>query len=424
MDAIHLKQIWACMVLSLIMISCTKTPKPDVKLVDKGILLSHINPGSPIDVLFISDNADSNIYHLSEREMIIRDLECNLNYSIYYRKKATENYSFLISLAYRTNFCKENLSYQQLLSNRPQLNYLIQDFKQGSIYEIGRHGGLVNELDSVSGFIRGFDLTDSLLVWCSDSTEITIKNLETFSKRKVRFDSTLRIHHDMVLHYPYLSLLFTKKRYKKMESYQVIDEGIIKLDLRSGVQKIWSILDFLPNNLIPSEEVKGVYFTAHSNSIEVDEFHNYYISFRDLSQIWKISGSLDKVYYRIGKGTKEFNLKGELFRGQHSIDITAPNAFYLYDNGATGKEKELFNSRIVKVTVDSSMGYYKVREVLRLPDSLSTVRMGSVKGLGDRLVISVFNRFFNILEIDTLGAVSNHLINQNSYAIKVLPLKN
>lgn len=412
------------MLLGLVMASCNNTPKPDVKLVDTGLLLSHINPDNPIDVLFVSNKGDSNIYQISEPEIIINGLECNLNYFIYYKEKATKGYSFLTSLDYKASLCKEKFTYQQLLNNKPRHNYLVQDFNQGSIYEIGRHGGLVIELDSSSGFIRGFDLKDSLLAWCSDSTEITIKNLKTLCKRKIMLDSTFRVHHDMVLHYPYLSVLYTKKKYKEIESFQVIDEGIIKLDLRTGAQKTWSILDFIPDKFIPSGEGKGKYFTAHSNSIEVDEFHNYYISFRDISQIWKVSKSLDKVYYRIGRGTKELSINGDYFRGHHSIDITGPNVFYLYDNGASGKEKDLFNSRIVKVTVDSSKGYYNVREVLRLPDSLSTVRMGSVKGLDNRLVVSVFNKVFNILEIDTLGLVSNHLVNKNAYAIKVLPVKN
>lgn len=424
MDTIYIKIKWICMVLCLFMFSCNNATKPDVKLIDKGLLLSQKNHNNPVSFLFVSNKGDSSIYQISEREMVIKDLECNLNYSIYYKKKTIDNYSFLTSLKYRPYLCEKNLSYQQVLNKKPQLNYLIQDFKQGSIYEIGRHGGLVVELDSLSGFIRGFDLSDSLLAWCSDSTEITIKNLKTLRKRKIKLDSTLRIHHDLVLHYPYLSVLFTKKRYKKIESYQVIDEGIIKLDLRSGIQHIWSILDFLPNYSIPSGSGNGKYFTAHSNSIDVDEFQNYYISFRDLSQIWKVSENLDKVYYRIGIGTSELKKKGEYFRGQHSIDITKPNAFYLYDNGATGKEKELFNSRIVKVTVDSAMGYYKISEVLQLPDSLSTIRMGSVKELDERLVISVFNKVFNILEIDTLGVISNHLVNGDGHAIKVLPVKN
>lgn len=395
---------------------------PSIQLVDEGLLLNQAMESKVIDVLLVSNKGDSIFRKTSEQELLIKGLECSLIYSIYYKENTEADYELVTSLEYEANKCKENLNYQAMQDNDPKLNYLVQDFKQGSIYKIGSHGGLIAELDSMSGFIRGFDISDSLLVWCSDSTEITIKNLKTMRVRKIEFDSNLRIHHDMVLHYPYLSALYSKKKYKRIKSYQVIDEGIVKVNLLSGHVQRWSILDFLSDELLPTENAKGKFVSAHSNSIEVDRFLNYYISFRDFSQIWKISENLDRVYYRIGKNTKKFESIGEFFQGQHSIDIIEPNSFYLYDNGATGGEKKMSRSRIVKVTVDSSATNYKIKEILLLPDSLSTVRMGSVKGLGERLVISVFNRLFNILEIDTLGQVKNHLVNRNSYAIKVLPI--
>ena len=184
--------------------------------------------------------------------------------------------------------------------------------------------------------------------------------------------------------------------------------------------EFWSIHNFLSDAALPIENAKGKFVTAHGNSVDVDREGDYYVSFRDFNQIWKISANLTKVVYKIGLNADSFKIYGNHFIGQHSVDIIEPDHFYLFDNGSTGNKTA--KSRIVEVSVNTSSKDYKVTNILLLPDSLSTIRMGSVHRLKDRLVVSVFTKGLNILELDTLGVVNNHIVNEKSHAIKVLPI--
>lgn len=350
----------------------------------------------------------------------LRNLECETTYAFYFRYAGENDYSFLDSVNYQPNFCKENLAFLQLAETSSGGNYLIQDFQQGAIYTIGEHGRLIHELDSASGFVRGFDIKDSLLAWCSDSSQLTVKNLSTYQRRVIDFDSTVKLHHDLVVHYPYVTALYNKKKYREFKSHKVIEEGLLRIDLQTGDIKFWSIHDFLSDGIVPLENAKGSFVTAHGNSVDVDQNGDFYISFRDFNQVWKISPDFSTVHYRIGLNTPLTKSTGDNFIGQHSIDIISPDVFYLFDNGSVGRKQA--KSKIVKVSVDPPALSYKIENILTLPDSLSTIRMGSVHALGNRLVISTFNKGFHILEIDTTGTIKNHLTSSKSHAIKVLPV--
>ena len=300
-------------------------------------------------------------------------------------------------------------------------NYLIQDILQGAIYTLGEHGRLIHELDSASGLMRGFDIQDSLLVWISDSSQLTVKNLLTFQRRVIDVDSTIRLHHDLVVHYPYVTALYNRKRYKEFKTYKVTEEGLSRINLQTGDIQLWSIHDFLSDRTMPLKNVKGPLLTAHGNSVDVDKNNDYYISFRDLNQVWKVSSDFSTVHYTIGLNAILSKSSGDDFIGQHSVDIISPDVFYLFDNGSVDQRKA--KSRIVKVSVNPPAQSFIVENILTLPDSLSTGKMGSVHAMGNRLVISTYNKKFYILEIDTAGTIINQLTSSKSNAIKVLPVR-
>jgi Arylsulfotransferase (ASST) len=393
--------------------------QPDINYDDRaGIIVLNTSKAKGSLLLIDVELGDSLIYTIVDEKDTLSRLACDTKYTCYFKREVDSDYVLVNTFHYKPLSCKSKLTYQQLASDLPKLNYLVQDFTNGSIYQLGKRGRLMEELDSAAGFIRGFDRQDSLLAWCSDSSRVTIKNLKTQVRREIEFDSLTKLHHDLVLHYPFLTVLYNRKNYKTFNSHQVIEEGFIKVNLNTGVREFWSIHEFLSDKTLPIDNAKGKFVTAHGNSVDVDHEGSFYISFRDFSQIWKVSSDLKAVYYQIGKNTDLFELSGAHFIGQHSIDITKPDQFYLFDNGSTGKGK--FNSRIVRVSVDSIDKKYDVENLLSLPDSLSTIRMGSVNSFNDRLVISVFNNGLNILEIDLNGAVRNHLRHPEAHAIKVL----
>jgi len=408
------------------MLGCNRNAqKPTIQYSARNgiFILQDRQDAGELNLLFVNANGEDTIRFqgLNRKDTIaIEGLECSTKYSCYYKYENETRYSFLEAFDYHPSFCKENFTFQQVKSVSPGVNYLIQDFKQGSIYRLGKHGHMIDELDSLPGFIRGFDKQDSLLVWCSDSSQLAIKNLQTLKKRYINFDSTIKVHHDLILHYPYLAILYNRKKYREFKSYKVIEEGIIKMDLRTTDLEFWSIHDFLSDSILPLGNAKGSFVTAHGNSVDVDGEGNYYISFRDFNQVWKVSSDLSKVHYRIGLNANSFKIDGDFFIGQHSVDIIGPDLFYLFDNGSTGGK--VAKSRVVRVRVDPKAKIYQVKNILSLPDSLSTIRMGSVHSLDNHLVVSTFHEGLHILEIDTTGVVKNHLKNSRSHAIKVLPL--
>ena len=309
----------------------------------------------------------------------------------------------------------QNYLYKQIVADHPVLDHVVQDIDTGSIYRVGLKGNLIDQLNPDAGKLRGFDLKDSILAWVSDSSSISLLNINTNKQRIIALDSSLKIHHDLVLHYPYLTALYKAKPNKIFKTYTITNESFVTIDLRDNQMKTWSILDFVDDTWLPDS---STYVNAHSNSVEVDEAGNYYVSFRDISQVWKISPDLSTVIYRVGVNSP-FKLAGKDFIGQHSVDIVRPDEFFLYDNGSTGKQ--VVKSRIVRVVVDPQQKTYNVKVILDLPDTLRTIRMGSVQALGDRLSVSVFNRGFHILELDTTGHVHNHLFYEKAHSIKVLP---
>jgi hypothetical protein len=408
-----------------VFIGCETHRKPFINSAAEGIIVTRADDSASADLslLFIDyGTSDTASFQVLNKKDTILELACNTKYTCYYKYADESRYRFADTVDYHPAFCKEKLSFQQVKSNSPVLNYLIQDFKQGSIYRLGKNGRMINEMDSMQGFIRGFDYKDSLLVWCSDSSQLTIRNLLTGSRRQISFDSSIRIHHDLVLHYPYVSVLYKKNKYKKVNRFQVIEEGFMKIDLRNNDFRSWSIHDYLPGKNLPLENAKGNFVTAHSNSIDVDQNGDFYISFRDFSQVWKVSSDLSEVRYKLGMHEPAFQVKGNPFTGQHSIDIIKPNLFYLFDNGATGAKTARIKSNIVRISVDERSKTYEVKNILSLPDSLGTIRMGSAHALGANVVISTFNKGFHIMEIDTAGVIKNHLVSPRSHAIKVLPV--
>lgn len=313
-----------------------------------------------------------------------------------------------------------NNYYQQLVSEDPILDHIVQDIDTGSIYRVSPRGNVISQLEPAAGKIRGFDLKDSILAWVTDSVAISILNRNTNKKRVVSFETPLKIHHDLVVHYPFMTALYKSDSMREHKGYQVFDDGIVKVDLRTNEYTTWSVHNVLGDNVLPdSLEYGKKRLNTHSNSVEIDADGNYYISFRDISQVWKISADLSTLIYRVGASSPLTRTEGQEYIGQHSVDIIRPNEFFLFDNGSTGRQE--VKSRIVRVVVNPEANTYRVKTIFALPDSLSTARMGSVQARRDRLSVAMYNNGFHILELDTAGNLHNHLFRKKANAIKVLP---
>jgi arylsulfate sulfotransferase len=146
--------------------------------------------------------------------------------------------------------------------------------------------------------------------------------------------------------------------------------GIIKLS-RTG-EKLWSwSLDDVLDPLTYPEINRIKKDWGHANALSIDVDGNYLLSWRDFGQIWKINSESGEVIWKYG-GESIAN-KADKFYGQHDININLDGDYMILDNGLASVR------RYTRALMFNTFGD-SIRNTLsiQLPDSLFTVRQGSV----------------------------------------------
>lgn len=132
----------------------------------------------------------------------------------------------------------------------------------------------------------------------------------------------------------------------------------------------WSILDHL-NPLSDPKILKSKKDWVHSNSLFKDKDGNFLISFRDLSQVWKVEYPSGRVLWKLGeKGDFKMDT-AYMFSGQHSVQIDGNGLLTMLDNGSKRKQ-----SRALSLTID--LAKKKATEVYSVP--LAKEYFSSTKG--------------------------------------------
>lgn len=110
----------------------------------------------------------------------------------------------------------------------------------------------------------------------------------------------------------------------------------------------WSVLDHL-NPLSDPKILKSKKDWVHANSMFKDKDGNFLISFRDLSQIWKVEYPSGKVLWKLGdKGDFKIDT-AHAFSGQHAVHINENGQLMMLDNGPKRKQ-----SRAMAFTIDTA----------------------------------------------------------------------
>ena len=113
-------------------------------------------------------------------------------------------------------------------------------------------------------------------------------------------------------------------------------DGIVVFNKENKKIWEWSILDHL-DPLKDPKILKTKKDWVHSNSLFKDKDGNFLISFRDLSQVWKVEYPSGKVLWKFGKG-QDFKLDtAATFAWQHSVHINEFGQLMMLDNGSTRK---------------------------------------------------------------------------------------
>lgn len=172
-------------------------------------------------------------------------------------------------------------------------------------------------------------------------------------------------------------------------------DGILVLD-RYG-RKIWEWSTFSEF----TDPQLDTYVQPWANSI-IEKGNYYYVSFRALSQVWKIHKVTGKVDWKLGSGG-QFELADDAhFMFQHFAHFTSNDEILLFDNGAIQNRPY---SRILSFSLTDQGQTLSPKTNIQLPQAYFSPFMGSVQQLNNQeyLVCSATNGV--ILNMDRSGQI-------------------
>lgn len=184
-------------------------------------------------------------------------------------------------------------------------------------------------------------------------------------------------------------------------------DAILILDKKDNVIWEWSVFDVM--NPIDYDNVLNEKDDwLHANALVKDSSGNYLISFRNISQIWKVDGNTGELIWKLGGEDGDFNLPDSLkFYGQHNIYFNKNDDLVLLDNGnryiKPGTEppkrsllnpgdkknfnKEAFKSRMITFSIDEENLKARVIDEVVFPMQYFTKSQGSASYLTDDLIL-------------------------------------
>ncbi|MEO9801693.1 MAG: aryl-sulfate sulfotransferase [Reichenbachiella sp.] len=198
-------------------------------------------------------------------------------------------------------------------------------------------------------------------------------------------------HHDLFLNEENQVVFLTQEI-----QGEISGDGILALD-RAG-NKVWEWSSF---SEFTNPDI-STYSQPWANSI-IEQGDYYYVSFRALSQIWKIHKVTGKVDWKLGKGG-DFELTAETeFLFQHFAHFTSENELLLFDNGAVENRPY---SRILSLSLTDQSQTLSPKTNIQLPAAYFSPFMGSVQQLNTKefLVCSATNG--TILNMNDAGQIN------------------
>lgn len=179
-------------------------------------------------------------------------------------------------------------------------------------------------------------------------------------------------------------------------------DGILVLNHKGEKVWEWSVFDVM-NPLEDKKILKTKNDWLHANSLFQDKQGNYIISFRNISQLWKINGKTGKRIWKLGGEDSEFEMLDEaVFSGQHNVRLNENNELVLLDNGNlrfkpghkqfSGKSKILdvnrkAISRLLTLSVDTINMKVTPVKIVNFPQKYFTHSQGSAEYINDSLVV-------------------------------------
>lgn len=198
----------------------------------------------------------------------------------------------------------------------------------------------------------------------------------------------------------YENRLFDLSKHGGQKQDTVKGDGILVFNKVGDVLWKWSVFDVeSPYNYPEINKKKDDWL--HANAMVRDDNGDYLISFRNISEIWKINGKTGALVWKLGGENDEFGLSPDKkFSGQHNIHFDKYGHLVVLDNGnkkfsygpmkgmtRAQESSTISGSRMLVFKLNESKRTAKLIRAIDFPDHLYTASQGSIQQINDDLLL-------------------------------------
>jgi len=213
-------------------------------------------------------------------------------------------------------------------------------------------------------------------------------------------------------------------------------DGIMVYNHKKEVVWRWSVFD-VKNPLEDETILKSKKDWLHANALFKDKHGDYYISFRNISQVWKINGKTGALIWKLGGVDGDFEMPEDaVFSGQHNIRINDNNELVLLDNGNlrfkpgykqdSNRIKLLdinagSQSRLLTLALDTIQKKVRTKDIVLFPKKYFTHSQGSAEYINDSLVVFCSTNTNRIVFTNKRGEVLGNMpLEYSTYRVQYL----
>jgi arylsulfate sulfotransferase len=189
------------------------------------------------------------------------------------------------------------------------------------------------------------------------------------------------IHHDIVMTDDHQFLAITES-----EKDGVVVDGLMKLDRSGNLVWQWDTSQEHPTGNRP-------YIQPWGNYISFDELGHIVVSFRRISQVWKVNKDTREVMWRLGRDGTIRTEGNDSFLLQHAASFSSPDELMMFDNGQDRtSDNFLYDdyrpySRIAFYTLNENRTEVSESRFLNLDEKYFAWANGSVLAVGDTYLV-------------------------------------
>ena len=199
-------------------------------------------------------------------------------------------------------------------------------------------------------------------------------------------------------------------------------DGFTIFNTEGQVLRTWDIFGTIdPINCSFINPVKRPLDLVHANSFNWDSEGNYYMTFNQCSQLWKIDSKTGEVLYRVGPdGNVALDVSG-FAQGLHAATPLAPDRVLCLDNGSERK-----SSRAIIYKIDPKAMKATVELSVSIDEQYSSRDRSNVQLIADGSMLMfgmTVSRYvvFTDLEGNVLKAIQREGMSYRTHYLEKLP---